>query len=101
MGSALEVPMATNDCIFCGIIAGLAPAVRVLDDEHAVAFLDHRPLFVEHILLVPRSHVETLVELPSSELEPLFHRAQRLARAIEVGLRAQGSFVAMNNRVSQ
>lgn len=88
-------------CTFCEIVAGERPAHVVLDDEAAVAFLDVRPLFPGHTLLVPRQHVETLPDLPADQLEPLFGRAQRLARAMEEVLGAAGSFVAMNNRVSQ
>ena len=73
----------------------------VLDDEGFVAFLDVRPLFPGHTLVVPRAHVETLVDLPSELVGPLFGWARRLARAMEDGLGAAGSFVACNNRVSQ
>ena len=66
-----------------------------------IAFLDHRPLFLGHTLLVPRQHVETLTELPAALLAPLFGTAQLLARAVEEGMKAQGTFVAMNNKVSQ
>lgn len=66
-----------------------------------MAFLDRRPIFHGHCLLVPRVHYETLPDLPSNLLEPLFANAQRLARAVEIGLEADGSFVAINNRVSQ
>lgn len=89
------------DCTFCRIVAGEAPAHVVLDDEVAVAFLDVRPLFPGHVLLVPREHVVTLPDLPAAEVGPLFTRAQRLADAMVQGLGAQGSFVAMNNTVSQ
>jgi histidine triad (HIT) family protein len=96
------VPGATaKPCQFCAIVAGDTPAFRVLDDDVAVAFLDARPVFPGHTLLVPRAHVETLADLPTELLEPLFTRAQWLARAMEDGLGAAGSFVAMNNRVSQ
>jgi histidine triad (HIT) family protein len=88
-------------CLFCEIVAGRAPAHVVLDDEVALAFLDVRPLFPGHTLLVPRAHVETLADMPDSLLEPYFSRAQRLSRAMETVLGAAGSFVAMNNRVSQ
>jgi histidine triad (HIT) family protein len=88
-------------CPFCAIVAGDTPAFRVLDDDVAVAFLDARPVFPGHTLLVPRLHVETLLDLPTDLVEPLFTRAQWLARAMEDGLDAAGSFVAMNNRVSQ
>lgn len=73
----------------------------VLDDEVAVAFLDIRPLFPGHVLLVPREHVVTLPELPAPLIGPLFERAQRIAAAVVEVLGAEGSFVAMNNTVSQ
>jgi histidine triad (HIT) family protein len=88
-------------CLFCEIVAGREPAHVVLDDEIAVAFLDVRPLFPGHTLLVPRTHVETLADLPRPLLEPYFARAQRLSQAMETVLGAAGSFVAINNRVSQ
>ena len=90
-----------HDCVFCRIVAGELPAHRVLDDDVAVAFLDTRPVFKGHVLLVPRSHHETLIDLPTSLIEPLFLRTQRLAAAAEAGLGAAGTFVAMNNRISQ
>ena len=89
------------DCTFCRIIAGDLPAHVVLDDDACMAFLDVRPLFPGHTLLVPRAHHETLADLPVDQLEPLFSRAQRLSSAMESVLGAAGSFVAMNNRVSQ
>jgi histidine triad (HIT) family protein len=88
-------------CVFCAIVAGEAPAAVVLEDEAFLAFLDVRPVFPGHVLLVPRVHVETLPDLPASDVGPLFQRAQRLAKAVEDGLGAGGSFVAVNNRVSQ
>lgn len=88
-------------CTFCAIVAGEASAHVVVDNEVVVAFLDARPLFPGHTLLVPREHYETLAELPRDLLEPLFGWAQRLAVAMEAGLDAAGSFVAVNNRVSQ
>lgn len=99
--SALGQAGSVAACTFCEIVAGERPAHVVLDDEAAVAFLDVRPLFPGHTLLVPRQHVETLADLPADQLEPLFARAQRLSRAMEEVLGAAGSFVAMNNRVSQ
>jgi histidine triad (HIT) family protein len=89
------------ECTFCRIVAGELPAHVVLDDEACMAFLDARPLFPGHTLLVPQVHHETLADLPVDQLEPLFGRAQRLARAMEDVLGAAGSFVALNNRVSQ
>jgi histidine triad (HIT) family protein len=88
-------------CVFCAIVAGEASAAVVLEDERFVAFLDVRPVFPGHVLLVPRDHDETLVDLPAENVGPLFLRARRLARAVEAGLGAGGSFVAVNNRVSQ
>jgi histidine triad (HIT) family protein len=73
----------------------------VLDEPHAIAFLDHRPVFAGHCLLVPREHHEVLTDLPPHLVGPLFTSAQRLARGVEVGLSADGTFVAINNRVSQ
>jgi histidine triad (HIT) family protein len=91
----------TGSCLFCAIAGGEASAVIVGADEHTVAFLDIRPLFHGHVLLVPRVHVETLPDLPADQLAPLFARAQALCRAVETAMDATGTFVAMNNRVSQ
>ena len=88
-------------CLFCSIVAGDAPAAVVLDEPHAVAFLDVRPVFVGHTLVVPRTHRDTLVDLAADELEPLFATVQRLAVAVRDAMGAQGTFVAMNNVVSQ
>ena len=88
-------------CVFCSIIAGDSPAHVVFDDEVAMAFLDIRPLFPGHVLLSPREHHETLVDLPPGQIEPLFARARRLSSLMESALGAGGSFVAMNNRISQ
>lgn len=93
--------MPPGRCQFCEIVAGRQPAHVVLDDEVVVAFLDTRPLFPGHTLLVPRDHHETLADLPAPLLGPYFARAQRLAAVMESALGAAGSFVAMNNRVSQ
>jgi histidine triad (HIT) family protein len=88
-------------CVFCEIVAGKHPAAIVASDEAAVAFLDARPVFKGHVLVVPRAHVPTLIDLPAAALAPYFAVVQRLARAVEVGLGADGTFVAMNNKVSQ
>jgi len=93
--------MADDNCLFCRIASGEVPATIVYEDDDSVAFLDHRPLFHGHTLLVPRVHVETLGELAVSQVGPFFKTAQLLARAIEPALGAEGTFVAMNNRVSQ
>lgn len=89
------------DCVFCRVIAGDASGHFVMADQEVVAILDIRPLFVGHMLVMPRDHHETLVDLPAHMIEPLFSRAQALAAAAESALAAQGTFVAMNNRVSQ
>jgi histidine triad (HIT) family protein len=95
------VPAADPPCPFCAIAAGEVPAHVVLADDVAVAFLDHRPLFPGHVLVVPRRHVVTLPELDPAEVGPLFERVRRLAAAVPGALGAQGSFVANNNVVSQ
>ena len=89
------------DCIFCKVVSKELAATIVFEDELTTAFLDHRPLFHGHCLLVPKQHYETLSDLPSSIIKPLFGTAQFLSRAVEAAMKAQGTFVAMNNRVSQ
>ena len=88
-------------CLFCDIAAGTVAARVVLADDDFVAFLDARPVFKGHTLLVPREHVVTLPELPPRLRDGFLSQAQRLAAAMVDGLGAQGSFVAMNNTVSQ
>lgn len=88
-------------CRFCAIISGEEHAYKVFEDELTLAFLDTRPLFPGHCLLVPKQHFEVLADLPADWLAPLFGNVQRLTRAVESALQAEGSFVAMNNRVSQ
>jgi histidine triad (HIT) family protein len=90
-----------DDCLFCAIAAGETEASIVWSDDDFVAFLDIRPLFKGHTLLVPRQHVVTLPDLPAGLRDPFLAAAQRLASAMVTGLGAQGSFVAMNNVVSQ
>ena len=90
-----------GDCVFCQIIAGDLPASIVYADDDHVAFLDARPLFEGHTLLVPRAHVETLADLPPEAVGPFFALTQRLAVAIPQAMEAAGTFVAMNNVVSQ
>jgi len=95
--------MATSlkDCLFCKVVSGEQPANLVFNDEISVAFLDHRPLFPGHCLLIPRNHYETLSDLPGELVAPFFKNVQLLTRAVELALGAEGSFVALNNRVSQ
>ena len=90
-----------TDCLFCGIVAGAVPAQIVLDDDVAVAFLDARPVFKGHVLVVPREHYETLPDLPADLVGPLFTRVRRLSAAVLPAFGAQGSFVGLNNTVSQ
>nr|WP_244501092.1 HIT family protein [Streptomyces sp. TP-A0874] len=88
-------------CLFCDIISGAEPSRRVFEDETAVAFLDTRPLFPGHALVVVRDHVETLTDLPAEQVGPFFAGVRRVTGAVERGTGAVGSFVALNNRVSQ
>ena len=88
-------------CAFCQILDGSLEAHVVWRDEHTMAFLDHTPLFHGHTLVVPTHHVETLVDLDPGHLDHVFGRARRVAAAVEAVLGAQGSFVALHNRVSQ
>lgn len=90
-----------TQCAFCDIIGDQRESHPVFEDAVSLAFLDRRPLFPGHCLLVPKTHYETLLDLPTPLIAPLFATAQLLARALEEGLGAEGSFVAINNRVSQ
>ena len=89
------------ECVFCAIVAGELPAHVVAETEHTVAFLDQRPLFPGHTLVVPRTHVVTLRDLTPALLPPFFTEVQRIAGAVQDGLDADGTFVAENNVVSQ
>jgi len=88
-------------CAFCAIIRGEEKAVIILQTERLIAFLDHRPLFRGHTLLAPRQHVRLLSDLPADEVPEFFRTAQRLERAVEDGLGADGSMILINNVVSQ
>ncbi len=90
-----------DECLFCRVVSGQVDTERVLETEHMVGFLDHRPVFKGHVLLVPRRHVVTLPDLPAELRDPFLEAGQRVAAAVVEGLGAQGSFVAMNNTVSQ
>ena len=87
--------------MFCRFAAGKVAAAVVLEDELTLAFLDYRPLFPGHCLLIPKTHYETLADLPEELIAPLFGNARLLAGAVEQVLESEGSFVAINNRVSQ
>ena len=91
----------TVDCKFCQVVQGKIPGQTVYEDSISMAFLDYRPLFPGHSLLVPKQHYETLIDLPPDLITALFLNARTLAQAMEEGLGAEGSFVAVNNRVSQ
>lgn len=90
-----------SPCGFCAIVDGSAPAHEVLRDDIAVAFLDRSPLFPGHVLVVPVLHVVTLADLPVGLVGPFFERVQRISAALPVALEAHGTFVAVNNVVSQ
>jgi histidine triad (HIT) family protein len=89
------------DCLFCRIASGEVQAPIVFEDDTALGFLDHRPLFPGHTLLIPREHFETLADLPDQLIEPYFRDVRTLSVAIPEAMGAQGSFVAANNVVSQ
>jgi histidine triad (HIT) family protein len=93
--------MDHTDCVFCQIASGTLAAQIVYEDDESVAFLDNRPLFPGHVLLCPREHFETLTDLPMSLAGPMMVKTQLLARAVEAALDADGTFIAVNNRVSQ
>lgn len=88
-------------CVFCQIVRGEADAHVVLDDDATMAFLDVRPLFEGHTLIVPKQHHETLVDLPADQVEMLFLNARRLAGAVQAAMSSHGSLVLLNNKVSQ
>ena len=90
-----------EDCRFCAIVAGEQRAHVVFEDEISLAFLDHRPLFPGHALLVPREHHETIWDLPDELVGPLFANAKFLSGAIRAAMESQGAFIALNNIVSQ
>src|SRR6267378_1506802 len=98
---ARRVILDNLTCLFCEIVGGRIAARLVFEDETTLAFLDHRPVFPGHCLLVPREHFETLTDLPGNLVTPFFKNAQLLARAVELALEAHGTFVGINNRVSQ
>jgi histidine triad (HIT) family protein len=95
------INVTIQDCAFCKIVRSESQSYNVFEDDLTLAFLDRRPLFPGHCLLIPKSHYETLIDLPASLVAPLFQNAQLLARAMEQGLQAEGTFVAINNHISQ
>ena len=88
-------------CAFCSIVRGEVPASFVFRGEDVCAFLDARPVFKGHVLVVPAEHVDDLPALPRQLIEPFWSAVQRIAGAVEAGLSAQGTFVGVNNRISQ
>ena len=94
------MPRGPSACVFCAIIGG-GDAHRVYEDDTVVALLDRAPLIKGHVLVVTREHVETFDDLPRERLEPLFAVVQRISRAFQSGLGADGSYTAINTRVSQ
>jgi histidine triad (HIT) family protein len=98
--SLIQEPTSSS-CTFCKVISGQVTARLVFEDEISLAFLDHRPVFPGHCLIIPRAHHETLTDLPQSLIEPFFKNVQLLTRSVEAAMKAEGTFVAMNNRVSQ
>ncbi|QLQ39343.1 HIT family protein [Micromonospora robiginosa] len=90
-----------SGCVFCGIVAGEVPAFTVTDEPDGVAFLDTRPVFKGHVLVVPRTHLVTIADLPAETLPGYFRLVRRIAVAVQSGLGSGGTFVAMNNTVSQ
>ncbi len=92
---------ADSPCLFCRVASGEADAKIVFEDAISLAFLDIRPLFPGHLLLIPRAHYQTFADLPENLIGPLFTNAQLLTRAVQDTMQAEGSFVAINNTVSQ
>lgn len=91
----------SKPCVFCAIIAGDLAATRVYEDDHVVAFLDHKPVFRGHVLLAPRQHLQRLTDLPAADVEHFFLTSQRLEHAVEEGLGSDGSMILINNVISQ
>ena len=93
--------MKADNCLFCSIVSGDTPAAIVYEDENTLVFLDHRPLFAGHSLVIPKEHFETLSDLPIELVGKFFANVQLLAQAVEKAIGAEGTFVAMNNKISQ
>ncbi len=101
MGARTSSGQAREGCVFCGIVRREAESYIVFEDDSSLGFLDRRPLFPGHTLLVPKAHCETLTELPHDLVSPLFSNAQLLAEAVVEATGSEGSFIAINNRISQ
>ncbi len=100
-GSVSEIGADEAKCVFCAVVRGDASTDKIFETERLMAFLDHRPLFHGHTLLVPKLHVQLLSDLPADRVQEFFLEAQRLERAIETSLEAHGSMILINNVVSQ
>jgi histidine triad (HIT) family protein len=96
-----KISLRDEECLFCKFASGEVPASTVFEDEDSIAFLDTRPLFPGHLLLIPKAHYETLTDLPEKLVSSVFLNAQQLARVVKETMDAEGTFVAMNNVVSQ
>ena len=90
-----------ENCTFCNMVRGAIPCFKVFEDDISLAFLDHRPLFPGHTLLIVKSHIETLFDLPDSLVGAVFTNVRLLSQTVMQGMQAEGTFVAINNRVSQ
>lgn len=97
----MNVSTPNPNCVFCKILAKSIHAPIVFENGDVLVFLDHRPIFPGHCLVIPKTHLETIQDLPDSVVAPLFFTARLLASAMESGLHAEGAFIAANNRVSQ
>jgi histidine triad (HIT) family protein len=93
--------VSATGCVFCAIVAGTTSAHVVAETETTLAFLDARPVFPGHTLVIPKMHLATLADLPASALTGYFGFVQKIANAVEAGMAAHGTFVAINNKVSQ
>ncbi|HEX2549020.1 MAG TPA: HIT family protein [Gammaproteobacteria bacterium] len=93
--------MHKDECVICAIVNKSIKSYIVFENNHLIAFLDHRPLFLGHCLLAPKNHIQTLYDLPTSLLETYFFHLQKIGKAVENGMSAAGSFIAMNNIISQ
>lgn len=99
--SAIKGPAEPGRCLFCQLDFNAPDAGVVFEDEYSVAFLDHRPLFHGHVLVIPRTHFETFADLPHETLVRIMQNAQLVSRAIERAMQADGILLAANNGVSQ
>ena len=99
--SEIENRKSEINCLFCRIAHREVDAAVVFEDDFTLAFLDHKPLFEGHVLLIPKQHLETLEDLPPELLQLLFLNAQKLTSAVREAMGAEGTFVAMNNKISQ